>query len=314
MRIGILHGDVASVAVTLNQILDMAHCTEAAGLDTFWMPAIFGHDPLVVLAVAGREVQRIELGANIVHIYPVHPLALAEQAMTTQVAVGGRLVLGIGTSHQAIIETFWGGVYRPIGFVREYLDALAPLVRGEAVQTAGEQIRCSGKLRHPDLIPIPLFVAALGPQMLRLAGQRTTGTATWMTGPDTLRQHIVPVITAAAERVGRPAPRIIANVPLLVTDDLTTGRVRAHQCFDIYKGGPAYMRMLAHEGWTHPGDAAIIGDEATVQAALDRYAAAGATDFAAALFTATAEERERTLALLAQYRKIQMVNTNTAVC
>ena len=303
MRIGVLHGDVAGAAVSLDQILDIAHRSEAAGLDTFWMPAIFGHDPLVVLAVTGREVPRIELGSNIVHAYPIHPLALAEQAMTAQVAVGGRLVLGIGTSHQGVIENRWGGIYRPVGFVQEYLDALSPLVKGEAVQTSGKQIRCSGQLRHPDLMPVPLLLAALGPQMLNLAGQRTTGTTTWMTGPRTMKTHVVPAIMAAARAAGRSAPRIVASVPILVTDDVTAGRAYAHQCFDRYKGGPAYMRMLAHEGWEHPGDAAIVGDEAVAQGELDRYAAAGATDFAAALFSETDEGLDRTLALLSRYRR-----------
>jgi 5,10-methylenetetrahydromethanopterin reductase len=302
MRIGVLHGDVASIAVSLSQIFDMAKRTEAAGLDTFWMPAIFGHDPLIALAVIGREVPRVELGSNIVHAYPVHPLALAEQAMTAQVAVGGRLVLGIGISHQAVIENRWGGTYRPVGFVREYLDALDPLVRGEAVQTSGQQVRCSGQLRHPDLIPIPLLLAALGPQMLRLAGQRTTGTTTWMSGPQTVRHQIAPAITEAAREAGRPTPRIVASVPILVTDDLEAGRAHAQLCFGGYARGPAYMRMLAHEGWEHPGEAAIVGAEEAAHAELDRYAAAGATDFAAAVFSPTDEGRDRTLALLSRYR------------
>lgn len=296
MRIGIFGG--SDVDHGLGAVLGAAGAAEEQGFATYWLPQIFGPDALTTLAVVGREVPRIELGTSVVPTWPRHPMTLAAQALTTQAATGGRLVLGIGLSHQVVVESMWGYRFdRPARHLWEYLDALLPLVREGSVSAKGETITAVGSITVPDADPVPVLVAALGPRMLELAGSRTDGTITWMTGPATVRSHTVPAITAAAEKAGRPRPTVVVSLPVCVTDDVDAARRRAAKVFAVYGQLPSYRAMLDREGAGGPEDVAVVGDEATVRAALAEIEDAGATDFAAAEF-GSGEERARTRDLL----------------
>lgn len=268
-----------------------------AGMASVWLPQTFGLDALTAWAAVGREVPGIELGTAVVPTYPRHPMMLAGQALTTQAATGGRLTLGIGLSHQVVIEGMFGYSFsRPALHMEEYLSALLPLLRGEAVEVRGETVTCVGTLSL-DAPACPVLVAALGPRMLRLAGQQAAGTVTWMTGHRTIEAHIAPTLAAAASESGRPAPRVVAGLPVCVTDKTDEARERAARIFSIYGTLPSYRAMLDREGAEGPPDVALIGDEETVSAHLGRFEDAGATDFIAAPF-GSGEERDRTLALL----------------
>jgi F420-dependent oxidoreductase-like protein len=230
--------------------------------------------------------------------WPRHPSVLAAQALTTQVASGGRLVLGVGLSHQVVVESMWGYRFeQPVEHLRDYLAALLPLLRGEAADVRSDRLTAVGSVDVPGAGPVPVLVAALGPMMLELAGTLTDGTITWMTGPATLRELTLPAITAAAERAGRPAPTVVASLPVCVTDDVAAARERAARAFAVYGQLPSYRAMLDREGASGPADLAVVGDEATVRAAIEELDAVGVTDFAAAEFGA-GEERDRTRALL----------------
>jgi F420-dependent oxidoreductase-like protein len=182
--------------------------------------------------------------------------------------------------------------------MREYLSVLTPLLRGEAVDHRGETLTAVGSVGVPGAEPPPVLVAALGPAMLRLAGELTDGTITWMTGPRTLADHIVPSITRAAEDAGRPAPRVVAGLVVCVTDDEAGVRGRIADQFALAGQVPEYRAVLDREGATGPQDVVIVGDEDAVAKDIHRLADAGVTEFLASPF-GDAAEQGRTLAVLA---------------
>ncbi len=134
--------------------------------------------------------------------------------------------------------------------------------------------------------------------MLRLAAEQTAGTILWMTGPATVRDYIVPTITAAASAAGKDAPRVVCQLPVCVTSDPGAARAQAGEAFAIYGQLPSYRAMLDKEGAAGPADVAIVGDEDAVATQIADLAAAGATDFVAAVFAADEADRRRTRSLL----------------
>jgi 5,10-methylenetetrahydromethanopterin reductase len=264
------------------------------GFASAWLNNIFGVDALTALAVAGREVPGIELGTAVVPTYPRHPAALAQQALTVAAAVGGRLTLGIGPSHKVVIQDMFGYDFgQPVRHVREYLSVLVPLLDKRRVSFDGSTVRANVALTTPAPGPVPVVLAALGPQMLRVAGRQTDGTVLWMTGPATVRSHIVPTITSAAAEAGRPAPRVICILPVCVTAEVDRARERAARVFAVYGELPSYRAMLDREGAAGPVDVAIIGDENVVADRLGVLAEAGVTDFVAGEFSRPDAERTR---------------------
>lgn len=292
LNVGGHHHDLASIRADARRAAE-------DGLAGVWMSQIFGPDALTALALVGQDVPRLELGVSIVPIYGRHPLALATQARTVQAAVDGRLTLGIGPSHQFVVEALYGESYaRPYTRTAEFLRALVPLLAGEAVDLAGEELTARGRLEIDAPAPPPVLVAALGPKMLRLAGREAAGTTLWMVGPRTIAERIVPAITAAAAEAGRPAPRVLAGVTAVVTDDPDAARARSAVEQGIYGSLPAYQHVLAAEGVAGPPDLVVAGSEAQVAAGLRRYADAGATDLRVTILTADDDERARTRAVL----------------
>jgi 5,10-methylenetetrahydromethanopterin reductase len=296
MRIGLFGGDTTSR--TIDDVVDDARAAEADGFASYVLPQIFGLDAMGVLTVVGREVPRIELGTGVVPTYGRHPLTMAQQALTVQAASGGRFVLGIGLSHQLVIEAMFGLSFdKPVRHMREYLAVLMPLVLDGKVSYKGETISTNATVGIAPHIPCPVIVAALGAQMLKLAGTVADGTMTWMTGPATLGSHTVPAIAAAAKAAGRPAPRIMSSLPICVTTDVDAARERAARNFAIYDTLPSYKAMLDREGAGGPADVAIVGDEAAIRTQLGTLADAGVTDFVASIY-GSGEERAQTRALL----------------
>ena len=297
MRIGLM----LDVDKPLDDVVAQVQAAREAGVGSVWCSQIFGLDALTLLAIVGREVPGIGLGTAVVPVQPRHPIVLAGQALTTQAAVGERLTLGIGLSHQVVIEGVFGLTFDQAALrMREYLSVLVPLLAGEQVAFQGKTLRAStiGPLGVVAPAP-PVLVAALGPAMLRVAGHLAAGTVTWMTGPATVERHIVPTITAAASAAGRSAPKVVVGLPVCVTDDAAAARELVAKVFAIYGQLPSYRAMLDREGAAGPADVAIVGDESQVRGALERLAAGGATDFVGAI-AATGKERERTLELLGE--------------
>lgn len=296
VRIGIFAGHVANGPI--DKVVGAARAAADDGFPTIWLPQIFGMDALTALAVAGHDVPGIELGTAVVPTYPRHPVTMAQQALTTQSITGGRLVLGIGLSHQQVIERMFGLSFdKPLRHMRDYLEVLVPLLHGEPASYEGETISTNLAVDVKGATPVPVLLAALGPKMLELAGRVADGTATWMTGPATIAGHVVPAITAAAEAAGRPAPRVGVGLPVCVTDDAAAARENAATLFAMYGTLPSYRAMLDREGAAGPEDVAVVGDEAAVGDALDHLGSIGASDFVANIFGAP-EECDRTRAFL----------------
>ncbi len=294
MRIGIFGGEPASIDAAVSGAREAAE----QGFSGYWVSQIFGFDNLTVLGIVGREVPGIGLGTGVVPTYPRHPMMLAQQALTVQAASGGRLTLGIGLSHQMVIENMFGLSFeKPVRHMREYLSVLMPLIRDGAVAFDGETFRVNASIEVPGSAPCSVLVAALGEKMLEVAGTLADGTMTWMTGPDTIASHTVPTITKVTQDAGRPAPRIAVGMPVCVTDDVDAARARAAEVFQVYGFLPSYRAMLDREGAAGPADIAIVGSEDEVRAGIRAVEDAGATDFAAVEFGAGAD-RTRTRELL----------------
>lgn len=276
---------------SIDGLIAEARQVEQDGFSSYWMPQIFGPEALTTLAVIGREVPRIELGTSVIPTYPRHPMMLAQHALTTNAIVGGRLCLGIGLSHKVVIEDMMGMSFdKPLRHMREYLSILMPLLESQSVSFAGETLTAHAGLAIPGAARCGVVVAALGPQMLALAAQMADGTLTWCTGPETLRTLTIPTINAAAERLERPAPRVIAALPVCVTNDVAAARARAAEVFAVYGQLPSYRAMLDHEGAAGPADIAIVGSADEVSSRIAALADIGVTDFAAVEFGATPDE------------------------
>jgi 5,10-methylenetetrahydromethanopterin reductase len=270
------------------------------GFASAWLANIFGLEALTALAIAGSQVPGIELGTAVIPTYPRHPAMLAQQAMTAALAVGpGRLTLGIGLSHQIVIESIYGYSFdKPARHMREYLDILLPLLDGTPVSVDGSTVSAHIGLSTPRAARVPVLLAAMAPRMLQLAGERTDGTVLWMTGPATVRDYIAPTITAAASAAGKGAPRVVCQLPVCVTNEPDAARAQAAEEFAIYGQLPSYRAMLDKEGAAGPGDVAIVGDEDAVATQIAGLADAGVTDFVAAEFATDAAGRQRTRSLL----------------
>jgi F420-dependent oxidoreductase-like protein len=299
VRIGLLvhsfgRGDLAGVVDGIRQ-------AAMAGLHSAWLTEVYGLDALTALTVAGRDVPGIELGTAVVPTFPRHPIVLAGQALTTQAAVEGRLALGIGPSHRAVVEDILGSSYdRPVRHVREYLTVLRALVYGGTVDFDGETLRAAtrlGPLRVRGASPFPILLAALGPRMVRVAGELADGTVTWLAGPRTLGQRIVPALEATAQAAGRPPPRVVVGLPVCVTNDEARARRRIGHHLAAYRHVPSYRAVLDEEGAAGPAGVALVGDEDGVTEQVQGLARLGVTDFLAYI-VGSAGEGEATLRLL----------------
>jgi F420-dependent oxidoreductase-like protein len=300
MRIGVIGGVTAGENAPVDGVVGQAKWLEAKGFASFWLPNIFGLDAITTLALVGRETSKIELGTAVVPTYPRHPIAIAQQALTAGVASSGRFTLGLGLSHKIVIEDLMGLSYaKPLRHMREYLTVLQDLLAGRPAKFEGQEYRVNLGLQVPGAKLVPVLVAALGEQMLRLCGRLADGTILWMTGPKTIAQHVAPTLFAAAKEAGRPQPRIVANLPIALTRDADAARKWVGQNFAIYGSLPSYRAMLDREGAAGPADVTLAGDEPALDAALARLRELGVSDFAGAIAAVDAETGRRTLEYLA---------------
>jgi F420-dependent oxidoreductase-like protein len=284
MRIGLMAGATAATGNSLKDIVEFSKTAEQRGFDNIWVANAFGFDAIGAIAIAGWETSRIQFGTAVTPTYPRHPMALAQQALTTSVACDGRFTLGIGLSHKLVIEDMFGMSYdKPAKHMREYIDVLTPLLKGEAVSYSGEQYNVNGSLNISGASEVPLIIAALGPLMLKIAGTYADGTTLWVTGPKTIAEHIVPTISKAATAAGKAAPRIVAGLPIVVTKDVKAAKAKIAEDLKIYGMLPSYRAMLDREGVAGPEDVAIIGDADAVKEGIAKLRDAGVTDFNAAI-------------------------------
>jgi F420-dependent oxidoreductase-like protein len=282
VRIGLTGG-----GATVEKVVRQAKQAEAEGFTSLWYASLVTGDPLVAMALAGRETSRIELGTAVLQTYPCHPLLQANRVASVVDAMGrGGFTLGIGPSHEPLIRGVFGLSYdHPGRSTEEYLRIVTGLLRGEDVEFDGEDwtAHTGGRAVKPAH-PVPVLVSALGPRLLRVAGEVADGTVLWMAPARAIESHVVPKVQRAAAAAGRPAPRIVAGLPVAVHDDEAEARAAAVAYSTAYAGMANYQRILEIGNASTPADAAIVGDEASVRAQLQSLLDAGATDIWAATF------------------------------
>lgn len=260
-----------------------ARWAEDAGLASIWIPQIpDDFDALTAVTVVGAETTRIEIGTAVVPVQSRHPIALAQQALSVQAVCEGRLALGLGVSHHWIIETMLGLPYeRPVPTMRAYLDVLDQALRGPGdVDVENEMFRVHNPLDITDVAPTPVLLAALGPLMLQLAGERTDGTILWMADERAIGSHVVPKLTRAAEAAGRLAPRVVAGIPVCLCgdDEVDVAVERTNRILAEAETSPNYQRLLEEGDARAIGDILAAGSESTIEQRLRSFADAGVTD------------------------------------
>ena len=289
----------------IDTIVQLAREAHEFGLRSAWFGQTFGYDSPSLAAIVGREVPGLDVGTSAIPVFGRHPLIVSGQAQTAQAATGGRYHLGLALGTKHLTETGFGIPHeRPIARLREFLTALRPLLETGSADFHGELLTATTPL--PASVPgaeppVPVLVAAMAPQALRVSGELADGILPLLAGPRALAEHIVPAVTAAAEAAGRPAPRIVAFVPGAVAADPGAVRRTFAESLAFYERFPSYQRVIALSGADRAADVAAIGDEETVAAEIGRYREAGATEV---VFTATDlvgdEDRRRTWKLLGE--------------
>jgi F420-dependent oxidoreductase-like protein len=312
MRIGLMIGSdrETSRSERLAGLINDLRAADADGFTSVWIPQIPGYlDAMSALAVAGQVTERVELGTAVVPIQTRHPIAMAQQALTTQAACNGRFTLGIGASHHWIVEDQLGLPYeRPAQHVGDYLDVLNRAFAGPGqVEVENDTYRVHSPLDVLDPVTMPILVAALGPVMLRLAGEHASGTILWMADERAVSEHVVPRISKAASGAGRPSPRIVAGIPIALcpVGEADAARTTASEVLGHAELSPNYVRLLEQGNAQDVGDTMAAGDESAIADRLRRYRDAGVTDLAARIVPlgddrpARLESRHRTQAFLA---------------
>jgi 5,10-methylenetetrahydromethanopterin reductase len=281
------------------------HAQQAAddGFSSYWLAEhpTGGLDAMTVLTVVGTRVKDIELGTAIIPTFPRHPMVLAGQVHTLQAAIGSRFTLGIGLSHKVMMEELGIPFEKPIRHLKEYLSVLVPLINEGKVSFKGELISCEATTFFKPEQPCPIVVAALGPQALAVTGRLADGTTLAWVGPKTIKEHIKPRLSEAAAAAGKPAPRIIATLPVCVTSDEAGIRSRISRNLKMYGELPSYKAMFEREGVNEPGDLALVGSESQVRDMIEGLKEAGVTDFAASEFVTNGDEADATRTLLRSF-------------
>jgi 5,10-methylenetetrahydromethanopterin reductase len=301
MRIGINGSSLISLGRPVTELVDHAVQAERDGFDSYWVAQLGVPDALTVLALMGQATSTIELGTAVISTWPRHPLMLAGQALTTAELCPGRLVLGIGLAHKPSVESTLKIPFdRPARHMAQYLDVLLPALSERRVSAEGDI--WSGEtegLGGSAGAPAPsVMLAAMGPRMLAMAGSRTDGSILWLSGPRVIEATIAPALRSAAEEAGRPEPRIVASVPVCVTDRSDEVRGLIAAVLGGYNDLPSYRGVMDVEGAGGPEDVSLVGDEAEVRAGVQAFADAGATDFAPVEIVTDEETGARTRSLL----------------
>ncbi|QHG81959.1 LLM class F420-dependent oxidoreductase [Rhodococcus rhodochrous] len=284
MRIGVMVGpEQGDTNRKVDRMLKDVEWAESADLDTVWVPQIpTDFDALTAVALMGTRTSRIEIGTAVVPLQAQHPVHLVRQSLSTHAALGGRLALGVGPSHHWIVQDMLGLPYdKPAKYTRDYLEVLdAARDLPGSIDVENDTFKVHNPLDIAPVAPMPVLVAALGPVMLKIAGELADGTVLWMADERAIAEHIAPRITKAAEEAGKPKPRIVAGVPvcLCAPSEVDVARERANRILAEAEISPNYQRLLEHGQAKDIGDMAIVGDEDAILAGFRRYEEAGVTD------------------------------------
>jgi F420-dependent oxidoreductase-like protein len=289
MRLGVMIGaERGDMSRKVKKLLEDIEWAEAAGFDTAWMPQVPNdYDALTMVAQMGARTSRIELGTAVVPLQAQHPIALARQALSVHAGSGNRLALGVGPSHHWIIRDMLGLPYeKPASYTRDYLEVLNAALAGPGdVDVENDNFT----VHNPTVLqadsPLPVLLAALGPVMLQIAGELTDGTVLWMADERAIGDHIAPRINKAAENAGRPAPRIVAGIPvcLCANSEIDAAKDRANRILAEAETSPNYQKLLDRGDARDVGDLCAAGDAETILRRFKQFADAGVTDLSVRL-------------------------------
>ena len=294
MNIGLFIGGIGSAGTMSEQIDSLVSAVEE-GFDSFWMAHIMDVDAMSMMCVAAEKTSRIEIGTAVTPTYLRHPIAMAQQALTVQIMAKGRFTLGLGVNHKPVVESRFGMKFdRPLRHVREYIKIVGDLFREGQVDYQGELFSANTAFTMQERYKTQILLAALGPKMLGTAGEMTDGTITWMTGPETIKSHTLPLLLESANKHGKHRPRVVAAVPVALTPDKGEGFKSASDYFHRYGQLPSYRAMLNREGVETPAEMAIVGNEQEIEKKLTEYSEAGTSDFAAQIFPVGPNRKEST--------------------
>ncbi|OLT38067.1 LLM class F420-dependent oxidoreductase [Actinomadura sp. CNU-125] len=309
MRVGVMIGpERGDSSKKVGRMIDDVLWAEEAGLDTAWIPQVpTDFDALIAVSLMGARTRRIELGTAVVPLQAQHPIALARQALSAQAATGGRLTLGVGPSHHWIVRDMLGLPYeKPAAYTRDYLDVLDAALRGPGdVDVENDSFTVHNPLGIGPVARMPVMVAALGPVMLKIAGERADGTVLWMADERAVADHVAPRITKAAQEAGRPAPRIVAGIPVCLCrpSEVDAARERANRILGEAEISPNYQRLLDTGEAKDVGDLCAAGDEEAIAARFRRFRDAGVTDLSVRLLP-IGEGREQLVASKRRTREV----------
>ena len=299
MKYGIMTGSGFDPEPSLSGLISNAQRIEKMGFDSIWMANHYSYDAINVLSLIGNHTATIELGTAVVPSYPRHPVAMAQQVLTASAACDNRFTLGLGVSHKFFIEEELGIPYRAQAkHMAEYLKVMLPLLEQRQVETAGEFYQVKTHIDIAETTSPSVLIAALGPKMLDIAGRNTDGTTLWQTGPVTIEQHTIPAINKAAKEAGRPAPRIVTGMPVVLTNNTQVARNSIDEKLKLYGVIPSYRAMLDREGANGPGDIALVGNEQELRQQIQQLKDIGVTDLNAVLIDVDSDSYERTLQFL----------------
>jgi len=311
MRIGLMIGpERGRYRHKVAQLAADAAAAERSGFTSVWVPQIPGDfDALTAITLMGQATERIELGTAVLPIQTRHPIAMAQEVMSVQAVCEGRFSLGLGASHHWVIEDQLGLPYeRPAHQMRDYLEVLNPALGGPgSVDIENDTYCVHSPMDVTDWEPNPVLIAALGPVMLRVAGEHASGTVLWLADERAIAEHVVPRITKAAANAGRPVPRVVAGIPVALCpkDEVDTAREWANRLLGHAEFCPNYQRLLDQGDATDVGDILAAGDESAVVERLRAFRDAGTTDLAVRVLAlgpdreSRRESQQRTLAFLA---------------
>lgn len=289
MRLGVMIGaERGDMARKVSKLISDIEWADTAGLATAWMPQVpDDFDLLTMVALMASHSTRIELGTAVVPLQAQHPIALARQALSVHAISNGRLALGVGPSHHWIIRDMLGLPYdKPAAYTRDYLQVFNAAISGPGpVDVENDNFTVHNPTALGAATPMPVLVAALGPVMLQIAGEHADGTSLWMADEKAIGEHIAPKINKAAAGAGKPAPRIVAGIPvtLCANSEIDEAKDRANRILAEAETSPNYQRLLDRGDARTVGDLCAAGDEESILKRFKAFADAGVTDLSVRL-------------------------------
>jgi F420-dependent oxidoreductase-like protein len=285
MSAGIVLRVDPNAANVVDDVVSRARRAHEVGVRQVWLAQQFDYEAITLAALIGAAVPGLGVGTSVVPINPRHPLIMASLAQTAQAASHGNFSLGLGLgAHEPERQAFGASWPNTIPRLREHLTVLRSIFTEGAVDFHGDEFTASPgwPVAVPGGAPLPVYVAAMGPKALRVTAELADGTLPYLAGPRTIAEFIEPTIAKAAADAGRPKPRIIASVPVLVTEDsqndIDAGRDLAARQLSFYETIPSYRRVIAREGVDNVAELAAVGGSDAVARRLKTYLDAGATD------------------------------------